>query len=395
MHDVIVVGVGAMGSATVYQLASRGLRVLGLERFTIPHEMGSSHGLTRIIRLAYHEGPEYVPIGRRAYALWRELEERTGERLLHITGSVHAGAPGAVAFERTRESCIAQGVSHEVLSAADLAARFSAYRLPTEMMALLQGDGGFLAAERCIEAHVAVARAQGAEVREGERVVEWAPTASGVRVRTDRGVYEAGALVLTVGAWAGKLLPELEAVAVPKRQVMAWFEPRRPELFDPARFPVFVLTWRGREHYGFPTFGIPGFKVGRFDGNGGTADPDALDRSRRAADEEALRDFTAHCFPDALGPMLRHSACMFTNSPDGHSIIGKHEMYPQVSFAAGFSGHGFKFSSAVGEILADLAERGESRHDVALFAPGRFRTGDVGGGEPGERRDRQVPKSGD
>lgn len=374
IHDVIVAGVGGMGSAAVYQLARRGLRVLGLERFRAPHAMGSSHGVTRIIRLAYNEGPEYVPLGRRAYELWRELEARLGKQVLHITGSVHAGAPGTADFEETLRSCIAQDVPHEVLTSREVSARFPGYRLPPEMMALFQADGGFLAPERCIEGHVSVARELGADVHEEEPVLDWEATVDGVRVRTERAVYEAGALVLTVGAWAGKLLPELVGAAVPERQVMAWFEPRQPELFSPARFPVCIVTWNGGHYYGFPMFGIPGFKVGKFHDTGVRADPDALDRSRRPEDEAMLREFTEHCFPDAGGRLLEMAVCMFTNSPDRDFIIGTHPVYPQVSFAAGFSGHGFKFCSTVGEIMADLAERGETRHDLSPFDPARFGT---------------------
>ncbi len=371
-YDVIVVGVGGMGSATVRSLAERGLRVLGLDQFGIPHDQGSSHGLTRIIRLAFHEGPAYVPLGRRAYELWRDLERRSGEQVLHITGSVHAGAPGAAGFENTLRSCVEQDVPHTVLSSADLSERFPGYRLPAEMMAVVQPEGGFLAPERCIAASVAVAREQGADVREGEAMLDWAPTSYGVRVSTARGTYEAGALVLTAGAWAGKLIPELSGVAVPERQAVAWFAPRRPELFDPSRFPVFIVTWRGEEHYGFPAFGVPGYKVGKFHNHGEFTDPNALDRAYRASDEEMLRAFTEECFPDAAGPLLRYVVCMFTNSPDKHFIIGKHQTYPQVSFAAGFSGHGFKFCSAIGEIMGDLAQTGESRHDISPFNPRRF-----------------------
>ena len=371
VYDAIVIGVGGMGSATVCQLAQRGLRVLGLERFRIPHEMGSSHGVTRIIRLAFHEGPEYVPLGRRAYELWRELEERSGEQVLHVTGSVHAGVP-AVAFENTLRACVEQDVPHEVLTSAELAERFPGYGLPHEMTAIVQPQGGFLAPERCIEGHVASARASGAEVREEERVLDWEAFSGGVRVRTEAGVYEAGSLVLTAGAWAGRLVPELAAVAVPERQVMAWFEPDDPALFAPPRFPVFIVTMDGDEYYGFPEFGVAGPKLGKFDNTGIAADPDALDRTWHRDDEEMLREFLRRCFPRAAGRLLRMAVCMFTNSPDRHFIIGSHPAWPQVSFAAGFSGHGFKFSSVVGEIMADLAERGETRHDITLFAPSRF-----------------------
>ena len=361
-----------MGSAALYHLAKRGLRPLGLERFAVPHEMGSSHGLTRIIRLAFHEGPEYVPFGRRAYELWRELEERAGERLLRVTGSVHAGAPGSAGFEDTLRACVEQGVPHSALTSAELSARFPGYGLPPDMMAVVQPDGGFLAPERCVAAHADAARSLGAEIREGERVLEWNASAGGVRVRTERGAYKAGALVVAAGAWAGRLLPDLDGVAVPERQAVAWFETEDAALFAPDRFPVFIVTLDGEEYYGFPEFGSPGFKVGKFHHDGEAADPDALDRSWRAQDEEMLRDFARRCFPKAAGRMLRMSVCMFTNSPDRHFIIGKHPQWPQVSFAAGFSGHGFKFCSVVGEVMADLAERGETPHDISPFDPARF-----------------------
>jgi len=371
-YDAIVIGAGGMGSAALYHLARRGLHPLGLERFAVPHEMGSSHGLTRIIRLAFHEGPEYVPFGRRAYELWRELEERAGERLLRVTGSVHAGVPGSAGFEDTLRACAEQDVPHSALTSAELSALFPGYGLPPDMMAVVQPDGGFLAPERCVAAHAEAARSLGAEIREGERVLEWNAFAGGVRVRTERGAYEAGALVVAAGAWAGRLLPDLAGVAVPERQAVAWFEPEDAALFAPERFPVFIVTLDGEEYYGFPEFGAPGFKIGKFHHNGEAADPDALDRSWRAQDEEMLRDFARRCFPKAAGRMLRMSVCMFTNSPDSHFIIGKHPQWPQVSFAAGFSGHGFKFCSVVGEVMADLAERGETLHDISPFAPARF-----------------------
>ena len=371
-YDAIVIGAGGMGSAALYHLARRGLRPLGLERFAVPHEMGSSHGLTRIIRLAFHEGPEYVPFGRRAYELWRELEASAGERLLRVTGSVHAGAPGSAGFEDTLRACVEQDVPHSALTSAELSARFPGYGLPPDMMAVVQPDGGFLAPERCVAAHADAARSLGAEIREGERVWEWDAFAGGVRVRTERGGYEAGALVVAAGAWAGLLLPDLAGVAVPERQAVAWFEPEDAALFAPERFPVFIVTLDGEEYYGFPEFGAPGFKVGKFHHDGEAADPDALDRSWRAQDEEMLRDFARRCFPKAAGRMLRMSVCMFTNSPDRHFIIGKHPQWPQVSFAAGFSGHGFKFCSVVGEVMADLAQRGETPHDISPFDPARF-----------------------
>jgi sarcosine oxidase len=371
-YDVIVIGVGGMGSATVYQLAVRGKRVLGIERFGIPHEWGSSHGLTRIIRLAFYEGPEYVPLGRRAYQLWHELEGRLGEQIFHVTGSVHAGPPGSLDFDQTLKSCIAQDVPHEVLTSAELTSRWPGYRLPSDAMAVVQADGGFLIPERCIEGYVAVAREKGAEVHEHERVLGWEATRKGVRVVTDQGEYEAGELVVTAGAWAGSLLPQLQQSLVPERQVIAWFEPRKPALFEPESFPVFTMSADEGHFYGFPAHGTPGFKMGKFLHEGNSADPDNLDGVVHDADTDGLRAFTEHNFPDAAGPLIKATTCMFTYSPDEHFVIGIHKNFPQVSFAVGFSGHGFKFCSTVGEIMADLAESGGTAHDISLFDPRRL-----------------------
>ncbi len=370
--DTIVIGVGGMGSATVYHLARRGRRVLGLERFDVPHDRGSSHGLTRIIRLAYYEHPSYVPLLRRAYELWRELQALAGEQLLYVTGSIDAGPPGGGVFEGSLLSCHVHNLPHQVLTGAELARRFPGYRLPADTLALFQPHGGFLLPERCIVACVQAAHALGAEVHARERVLEWKPLENGVQVRTDRGVYEAGSLVIAAGAWASGLLPPLRGLATPERQALAWFQPRRPELFTPERFPVFnILVEEGR-YYGFPVFGVPGFKVGRYHHLEEQVDPDSLDREPGARDEAVLRPFAQRYFPDAAGPTMALKVCMFTNSPDEHFILDLHPDYPQVAIAAGFSGHGYKFCSVVGEIMADLATRGETRHDIAMFRLRRF-----------------------
>lgn len=370
--DCIVVGVGGMGSAALYQLARRGRRVLGLERFDIPHDLGSSHGITRIIRLAYYEDPSYVPLLRRAYELWRDLERAAGERLLHLTGSIDAGPPGSAVFEGSLRSCLEHGLPHEVLTSAELHRRFPGYRLPADTLALLQPEGGFLLPERCIVAHVLAAQALGAEVHGREQVLEWEPRGDGVRVRTDRGSYEAGRLVLTAGPWAATLVPRLAGLAVPERQVLAWFQPHRPDLFLPERFPVFNLLVAEGRFYGFPIFAVPGFKIGRYHHLGERVDPDQVDRACHPRDEEPLRACTQRYFPDASGPTMGLKVCFFTNSPDEHFIIDLHPGYPQVVLAAGFSGHGFKFCSVVGEILADLSDQQRTRHDIRLFRLARF-----------------------
>jgi sarcosine oxidase len=371
-YHTIVAGVGAAGSATLYELAKRGRKVLGLERFDIPHEMGSFHGYTRIIRLAYYEHPSYVPLLQRAYELWRDIEARAGEQLLHITGSVDAGPPESWVFKGSYDSCREHGLAHEALTSSELTRRFPGYRLPPGHMALLQPEGGFLLPERCIVAFVQAAQALGAEVHGREQVLEWQPLPGGVRVRTNRATYEAERLVITAGAWIATLLPELRDVAVPERQVLAWLQPTRPELFAPARFPVFNLEVDEGRYYGFPTFAVPGFKFGRYRHLDEQVNPDALDREPNERDEGVLRAFATRYFPDGAGPTVALRPCMFTNTPDGHFIIDRHAGYPQIIFASPCSGHGFKFASVLGEILADLSEQGETSHAIDLFRTARF-----------------------
>ncbi len=367
-YDVIVAGVGGMGSAAAAHLAERGHRVLGLERFSIPNEMGSSHGVSRIIRLAYFEHPAYVPLLRRSFELWRDLERSSGQRLLHMTGCLDIGAAGSRVFEGTLRSCREHGLVHEVLSAAEVMDRFPAYNLPEGLEAILEPEGGFLLPERCIEAHAAWARAAGADLHEHEAVTRWVEVHDAVRVTTDVGTYEARHLVISTGSWAGKLIPALAPILQPERQVLAWLETSAPALFEPERFPVFVMEVPDGTYYGFPLFEAQaGFKLGRFHHRHESVDPDTLERRAGTADEAVLRGFARSYFPAGAGPALDMRVCMFTNTPDEHFIIDRLPQAPAVVVAAGFSGHGFKFCSVVGEIVADLVSEGRTGHDIELF----------------------------
>ncbi|MBE7472797.1 MAG: N-methyl-L-tryptophan oxidase [Anaerolineae bacterium] len=384
-YNAIVLGVGAMGSATCYELAKRGRRVLGLEQYDVPHNLGSSHGHTRIIRLAYYEHPSYVMLLRRAYELWREIQARVGEQLLRITGSIDAGPADSWVFKGSWQSCLEHDLPHEVLTGRELNERFPGYQLSPETMAVLQPDGGFLAPERCIVAYVNAATALGAEIHGREKVLEWQPLSDGgVRVTTSRDVYEADRLVITAGAWDAHILDFLQGLAVPERQVLAWLQPLRPELFTLTNFPVFNLLVPEGRYYGFPVFGIPGFKFGKYHHFEEQGMPDQLDRDPHDYDEAMLREFADRYFPQGSGPTMSLASCMFTNSPDKHFIIDLHPSFPQVSFASACSGHGFKFVSVVGEILADLAERGETRHNIEFFRLDRF-TGHDRRPETGDR----------
>jgi sarcosine oxidase len=361
-----------MGSAACYHLARRGKRVLGLERYDIPHAMGSSHGVNRIIRLGYYEHPSYVPLLRRAYELWRELEAGFGERLLHITGSIDAGPADSQVFVGSRESCELHGLPHEVLTSAELTERHPGYRLLAGHMAVYQPEGGFVMSERAIVAYVAAALELGAKIHGRERVLGWEETPAGVRVVTDRGVYEAEQLVVAAGAWMGALVPELEQLAVPERQVLGWFQPARPAEFAPDRFPVFNLTVDEGRYYGFPVHSVPGFKIGRYHHLDEVVDPDDWDREPNAADEAVLREVVARYFPEADGPALTLRSCLFTNTPDEHFILDRPRGDSPVVVASPCSGHGFKFSAVVGELIAGMVVDGEASMDIGLFRLGRF-----------------------
>ena len=372
-YDAIVVGAGAMGSAAAYYLARRGKRVLCLERFGIPHSMGSSHGHTRIIRLAYYEHPSYVMLLRRAYELWREIQETAREQLLHITGSIDAGPADSWVFKGSWESCKLHDLPHEVVTGAELRRRHPGYHLPPEHLALIQPEGGFLIPERCIVSYVVAAQELGAEFHAREKVLEWEPLDGGVRVRTEHDTYEADRLVVTAGAWNGGLVDVLDGLAVPERQVLAWLQPTRPEYFRLDAFPVFNLLVDEGRFYGFPVFGVPGFKFGKYHHLEENVDPDEVDREVHDYDERLLRQFAERYFPDGCGPTMDLQTCMFTNTEDNHFVIDVHPEYEQVSFASPCSGHGFKFASVVGEIMADLAEKGMTRHDISLFRLERLR----------------------
>ena len=368
LYDAIVIGVGGMGSAAVYHLAKSGARVLGLERFEVPHSFGSSHGLTRIIRLAYSEGSHYVPLLREAYRLWRELEEVSGESILRVTGGLDIGPETGGIVQGSRNSCVEHDLPFEELDSSEVNQRFPGYRLPPEMYAIYQPDAGYLRCETAIRVHAAAARALGAEIATGVRVLRWERSPTGLRVETDHGCYETRKLVITAGSWVGGLLPVLGPVCRPVRQVMLWTDPLDPPRFEPERFPVFVLEGPFGNFYGFPDNQGEGFKIGKFHHlREEVPDPDRLDRECHPEDEAVLREGIEAYFPRANGPVRRMTACMFTNSPDGHFILDRHPENDDVFIAAGFSGHGFKFCNVVGRIMADFCLERPLKWDLSPF----------------------------
>ncbi|MGI4801621.1 MAG: N-methyl-L-tryptophan oxidase [Janthinobacterium lividum] len=368
--DVIVVGVGGMGSATCWQLARRGSRVLGLERFDIPHSMGSSHGISRIIRLPYYEDPAYVPLLHRAYELWDDIERASGREVLVTTGSLDGGPEDDPLFQGALASAHQHGLPHEVLTGAEVNARFPGYGMLPDARFVLQPRGGLIASERAIVAHVEAAQAAGATIRAREQVLGWEASGSGegVVVCTDKGTYRAARLVLCAGPWMADLLPLLDGIAVPERQVLIWTQPKDPTLFTTRRFPVFNLQVDEGRYYGFPVYEVPGFKYGRYHHRHEATTAEGMRREVDADDEALLRRFGERYFPAGTGETLALRACMFTNTPDEHFILDHHPAFPQVTLASPCSGHGYKFCSVVGEILADLATgNGITTHEIGFL----------------------------
>jgi sarcosine oxidase len=377
VFDVIVIGLGGMGSAAAAHLAARGRRVLGLEQFTPAHDRGSSHGDSRIIRQAYFEDPAYVPLLQRSYELFADLES-TSPGVLTLTGGLMLGAASSSAVAGSRASAEHWGLPHELLDTSDLRRRFPAFAVEDGTVGVYEERAGFVRPEQTVREHLRRAAAAGADLRFGERVLDWTADAGGegVTVRTaDGGEHRAASLVLSPGAWAPQLLPDLAPSLLVERQLLFWFAPDVPVArFRAPAHPVFVWEHRADlQLYGFPAYGpdADGVKVAFFR-NGRRTDPDQLDRTTAAEEVEQMREHLARHLPSLAGTYLRSVACMYTTTPDEHFVIALHPEHPQVAVAAGFSGHGFKFVPLVGEVLADLVTERATAHPIGLFDPARL-----------------------
>ncbi|MCU0491319.1 MAG: N-methyl-L-tryptophan oxidase [Chloroflexaceae bacterium] len=382
LYDVIVLGLGGMGSATAYQLAARGKRVLGLERHTPAHSLGSSHGRSRIIRQAYLEDPAYVPLLLRAYELWEQIERETDNegQLLTITGGLMMGPPTSQTVAGSRLSAETHGLAHEMLTAADIRRRFPSLHPADDVIALYEAKAGFLDPEACVRAHLSRAAELGAELHFEEPALAWeaGPRGEGVRVTTARGSYEAAQLIIAAGAYTPPLLADLGLPLEVVRQVLFWFEPTGGlQPFAVGNFPIYI--WEvddGISFYGFPHQPGPpgGVKVAYFYQGEGTCTPETIDRTVHPHEIKTMRAAIAERIPALNGTFLDAVTCMYTLTPDHHFIISPHPKHAQVLLASPCSGHGFKFCSVIGEVLADLALDGATRHPIALFDVGRFRT---------------------
>ncbi|GAA2343211.1 N-methyl-L-tryptophan oxidase [Streptomyces kunmingensis] len=375
-YDVVVIGLGGMGSAAAHHLSARGARVLGLEKFGPVHNRGSSHGGSRITRQSYFEDPAYVPLLLRSYELYEELERATGRSIATLCGGVMIGRPGSRAVEGSLRSARQWDLPHEMLDAREIRRRFPTLTPQDDEVALFERKAGFVRPENTVAAHLQLATGAGADLHFEEPMTRWEPCADGVRVHTAENTYTAGQLVICPGAWAPRLLTDLGVPFTIERQVMYWFRPGTGVApFRPESHPIYI--WEdaaGAQVYGFPAIDGPdgGAKVAFFR-KGAECTPETIDRTVHDDEIRAMADHMAERIPALPGAFLTAATCMYTTTADEHFVIARHPAHPEsVTVACGFSGHGFKFVPVVGEIVADLALTGATGHPIELFDPHRL-----------------------
>ncbi len=370
-YDVIIAGLGAMGSAAAYHLSRQGARVFGLDRFQPPHKFGSSHGLTRIIREAYFEHPLYVPLVQRAYELWHQVEKESARKLIRQTGGLMIGPPDGVLVRGARRSAREHGLAHRVLTAAEVRKAFQAFAVKDDTVAVWEPRAGVLFPEVAIQSHLELAAKNGAELRFDEPIIRWEAGDEGVRAFTANRTFTARRLLLSAGAWLNQLLPDLKLPLAVERQVLFWYEPVRPEIFTPERCPIFIWENAPEKYfYGFPDLG-GGVKIG-IHHQGEITSPDRLNREVSAEEQKRARDLMDEFLPDAAGDLKSSVVCMYTNTPDEHFILDFHPAHPQVLVVSPCSGHGFKFSPVIGEIAACLLRDEGPGFDLEPFRLARF-----------------------
>ena len=372
-YDVAVLGLGAMGSAALRYLARAGLSVVGFERFESPHPHGSSHGGSRIIREAYFEDPRYVPLVQRAYEEWAALERDTGRTLTLTTGGVMIGPREGVLVSGAIASAETHSLAYELLDVSALQRRFPAFHPAPHMVGVWEPRAGALFPEECIAAHLEAAARAGATVRANEGAVSWRAARGEVEVTTERGITRARQLVLSTGAWLGS---HVAATCLPltiERVVQVWFEPAsHPEQLAPERCPITIWEYgHDQFFYAFPL--LNGAVKAALHHQGEVTDPDRVRREVTEEEIERIRDPLGRHIPDAAGRWLDAKTCMYANTPDEHFVLDRHPDHPEVLVVSACSGHGFKFASAIGAVIAELVRDGKTSADIGLFELARFR----------------------
>jgi len=379
-YDVIVIGVGSMGSAACYYLAKNGVDVLGIEQFDIVHDSGSHAGQSRIIRKAYFEHPDYVPLLERAYFNWKALEKETGEPLYYRTGLLYSGDPDHEIIKGVKRSASSYRIGLETLSPSELSQRYPPFRFPPHHEFLFEPDAGFVTPEKAIRVFSRLAEEHGAAIHTGEPVSDWELNGTELSVKTNATSYTCMKLIITSGAWSGKLIPGFKDIIRASRQFVAWVRPDKEENYMRGQFPCWMIADDHKPgcFYGFPMldtaeFGEPaGLKLAHHH-RAGPADPDKVNRNITMADEEDLRYCLSTYLPDVSQSIQTGKICLYGNSPDEHFIIDRLPGFrEQVITACGFSGHGFKFAPVVGEMLSDLAVRGNTMLPIGFLSLDRF-----------------------
>ena len=369
---VIVVGLGAHGSSTAYHLASRGIDVIGIDQFHPPHAMGSSHGPSRIFREAYREGPGYVPMLQRARELWNRLNRDFEKRSFQVTGGLFMGEPNGDAMTGIQKTSMVHNIETHVLTPDDVRRRYPVFRIPDGWQAIYEPNQGAVFPEVAVEAHLSLAAKAGADLRFDEPVESWTSTSAGVKVSTATGEYEADRLVLTPGAWMPEMVRELTLPLKVERVSLWMVKPRaNADLFVAGKCPN--AAWELGENY--PLYIQPDFGTGvkfALDHHGTTTTAETISRTITSEDREKVFRQIRRFVPDLEGEVLDSVVCMYTNTPDLKFILDHHPMYPNVIIGSACSGHGFKFSAVIGEILSDLAIEGSSRLDLDKFKINRF-----------------------
>lgn len=371
-YDAIVIGTGGVGSAALYHLAERGWRVLGLDRFPSGHSRGSSHGESRIIRTAYFEHVNYVPLLKRSYQLWAELEQRAGRQLFHRVGLLEVGPADGIVVPGVLQSARQHDLEVESLDRSESRRRFPGFAIPDDCTAVFEPDAGYLLVEPCVLAHAQAAVECGAAIHCGETVQSFTARADSVEVITDRGRYSAARLIVTAGAWARELLAELGVPLRVVRKHLHWYATREASYSAAARCPTYLFELPQGVFYGFPEIHGAAVKVGEHTGGEDVADLLHDPREVDPEDRARVEAFLACCLPGVSATPVAHQTCFYTLSPDEHFLVDRHPEQSAIVFAAGLSGHGFKFTSLLGEVLADLAQEGRTRHPVEFLSIRRF-----------------------
>jgi monomeric sarcosine oxidase len=370
-YDAIVLGAGGVGSAATWQLAQRGLRVLGIDRFAPPHDRGSSHGHTRIIRQAYFEHPDYVPLLLESYRLWEELEERVGRQLKLETGLLEVGPDDGIVVPGVLDAARLHHLEVERLTAAQIERRWPAFRVPAHLSGVFEPRAGLVKVEECVAAFLSVAQQLGAELLSGTEVLGWT-TGDSISVRTSAGDFQTERLIITAGPWASQLLGSLDVPLEVRRKPLMWFGSDNPRTRADAGFPCYLFELPSGVFYGFPEIDDRGLKAAEHSGGETVADPLRVDRILRDTDSAPVERFLRAHLPAAQTPCRDHAVCMYTMSPDEHFIVDRHPGDPRVVFAAGLSGHGFKFTPVLGKALADLAADGDTNLQIAFLSLNRL-----------------------